>query len=65
MELSIQAAKVRCTVGEITDKPNPRYRSKYSDDRLIEDASFIRLKNATISYNFPQDKVAKTKIFRN
>ena len=53
------------TIGEINDIPDPRYRSKFSDDRLIEDASFIRLKNVTLSYTLPQNIITKTKIIHN
>ena len=33
------------------------------DDRLLENASFMRLKNLTIGYNFPKKWVEKTRFF--
>ena len=41
----------------------PRYGVQFTqfDSRLIEDASFMRLKNLTIAYNVPRDVLAKTK----
>lgn len=46
--------------GDVTDIP--RYGiTPQMDSRFLEDASFLRLKNVTISYNFPQKWLEKTK----
>ena len=46
--------------GDVTDIP--RYGiTPQMDSRFLEDASFLRLKNVTISYNFPQKCLEKTK----
>lgn len=46
--------------GDVTDIP--RYGiTPQMDSRFLEDASFLRLKNVTISYNFPQKWLGKTK----
>ena len=34
-----------------------------SGDRYLEDASFLRLRNVTLAYNFDQDILEKTKVF--
>jgi hypothetical protein len=42
----------------------PAYSAQFTqfDSRLVEDASFMRLKNLTLSYNLPVNLVSKTKI---
>lgn len=47
--------------GDITSIPRHGVTSEF-DSRLLEDASFLRLKNLGISYNFPQSLLKKTKI---
>lgn len=44
----------------------PRYGVQFSqfDSRLIEDASFLRMKNITIGYNFKSQLLRKTKFFK-
>ena len=50
--------------GDVTDIP--RYGiTPQMDSRFLEDASFLRLKNVTISYNFPQKWLEKTKFLTN
>jgi|LSQX01.1.fsa_nt_gb TonB-linked SusC/RagA family outer membrane protein len=41
--------------GDITTFPKYGVQFTQFDDRLIEDASFIRLKNLTLSYNVPRE----------
>ena len=42
--------------GDITDIPDPRQISNYfTDSGWLEDASFIKLRNVTFSYNLPMD----------
>lgn len=44
----------------------PRYGvSPEMDSHLIEDASFLRLKNLMLSYTFPKDMMQKTKLIEN
>ncbi|MBQ8365145.1 MAG: TonB-dependent receptor [Bacteroidaceae bacterium] len=48
--------------GDITDIP--RYGiTPQLDSRFMEDASFLRLKNIMLSYNFPGSLLKKTKVF--
>lgn len=50
--------------GDVTDIP--RYGiTPQMDSRFLEDASFLRLKNMTISYNAPQSLLKKTGFFSN
>jgi len=46
--------------GDITEFP--RYGQQFTqfDSRLIQDASFIRMKNVTLSYNLPKSILSKT-----
>lgn len=47
--------------GDVTDIP--RYGvTPQMDSRFLEDASFLRLKNVSLGYNFPESLLAKTKI---
>ena len=48
--------------GDITDIPRHGLPT-YMDSHLLEDASFLRLKNVTISYNLPQPWLKKTNFF--
>jgi TonB-linked SusC/RagA family outer membrane protein len=59
------------TPGQITDVPRPingnaevRGASHLSGSRTLEDASYIRLKQATLAYNLPQNWLQKVKISR-
>ncbi len=46
--------------GDITDIPDPRQISNYfSDSGWLEDASFIKLRNVTFSYNLPKSVLEK------
>lgn len=49
--------------GDITEFP--RYGAQFTqfDSRLIEDASFMRLKNLTLSYQLPQSLLNNTRFF--
>lgn len=48
--------------GDVTDIP--RYGvTPQMDSRFLEDASFLRLKNLTLSYSFPQSWLEKTRFF--
>ncbi len=47
------------TPGQITDIPKVGEQLQ-SDDRFLEDASFVRLKNLTLSYSFPKRLLQKT-----
>ncbi len=50
--------------GDITEVPKADY-TNYFDTRLLEDASFARLKNLTISMQLPPEWVAATNVFRS
>ncbi|MGN0189778.1 MAG: SusC/RagA family TonB-linked outer membrane protein, partial [Candidatus Cryptobacteroides sp.] len=49
--------------GDITDIPRHGVYTEF-DSRLLEDASFLRLKNLQIGYSFPQDLMRKTRFIR-
>jgi hypothetical protein len=48
--------------GDITDIPKFG-ETAHSDTRLLENASFMRLKNLTVGYNFPTKLLDKTRFF--
>ena len=48
--------------GEITDIPRHGVTPQF-DDRFLENASFLRLKNVTLAYAFPQRLLSKTNFF--
>lgn len=47
--------------GDITDMPKFGYETQF-DTSILEDASFMRLKNLTLSYDFPKNLIAKSKV---
>ena len=49
--------------GDVTEFPRYTVQFTQFDSRLIEDASFMRLKNLTISYSLPESVIRKTKFF--
>lgn len=49
--------------GDITDIPRHGIYTEF-DSRLLEDASFLRLKNLTLSYSLPSDLLKKSAVFR-
>ena len=49
--------------GDITDIPRHGEYTEF-DSRLLEDASFLRLKNLMLSYNLPSDILKRTRIIR-
>ena len=46
--------------GDNTDIPRHGVYTEF-DDRLLEDASFLRLKNLMLSYTFPEELIRKTR----
>jgi tonB-linked outer membrane protein, susC/ragA family len=48
--------------GDITDIPRHGITPQF-DDRFLENASFLRLKNVTLAYAFPQRLLSKTNFF--
>ncbi len=51
--------------GDITSVPHPKYAQNEFDDRVIEDATYLRFKSLMASYAFPSKLVKKTKIFQS
>jgi TonB-linked SusC/RagA family outer membrane protein len=53
------------TPGQVTAIPGLGYGGTRAidGDRYLEDASFLRLRNVTLAYNFSSDVLAKTKMF--
>ena len=49
--------------GDITDIPRHGVYTEF-DSRLLEDASFLRLKNVMLSYSFPKAMLDKSKVFQ-
>jgi TonB-linked SusC/RagA family outer membrane protein len=50
--------------GDIASTPNPLYPVNFSS-KIIHDASFVRLRDITLSYIVPQQTVEKTKFISN
>lgn len=48
--------------GDVTDIPRHGVYTEF-DSRLLEDASFMRLKNVMLSYNLPSDVIKKSRVF--
>lgn len=48
--------------GDITDIPRHGVTPQF-DDRFLENASFLRLKNLTLAYSFPQRLLSKSNFF--
>lgn len=48
--------------GDVTDIPRHGEYTEF-DSRLLEDASFLRLKNVMLSYSLPQNVVRKIRVF--
>lgn len=46
--------------GDVTDIPRADQTTQINSDQWIDDASFLRLKNVTLSYNLPQSWLKKT-----
>lgn len=49
--------------GDVTDIPRHGVYTQF-DSRLLEDASFLRLKNLMLAYALPQDLMKKTGFIR-
>ena len=47
--------------GDVTDIPRHGVYTEF-DSRLLEDASFMRLKNLMLSYNLPSDVIKKSRV---
>ncbi|MCR8894762.1 TonB-dependent receptor [Bacteroides sp. ET336] len=52
------------TPGQITDIPRYDQAIQF-DDHLVENASFLRLKNITVQYSLPSKVMSKTGFFKN
>ncbi|MCI1719556.1 MAG: TonB-dependent receptor [Bacteroidales bacterium] len=50
------------TPGQNAKYPKPEYNQNVFDSRVVENASFVRLKNITLSYTFSKDAVEKTRV---
>lgn len=48
--------------GDVTDIPRHGVYTEF-DSRLLEDASFLRLKNVMLSYSFPAEMIRKSRVF--
>ena len=55
---SVEMANMWTTPGQITDIPAANSARQF-DTHLLENASFMRLKNLTISYSFPESLLSK------
>lgn len=51
--------------GDVTDIPRANQTTQINSDQWIDDASFLRLKNVTLSYNLPQAWLKYTKVLQN
>lgn len=50
--------------GDVTEFPAYNYMFTQFDSRMIENASFTRLKNLTLGYNVPENFIKKTNFFK-
>jgi hypothetical protein len=48
--------------GDIANVQSPLYQNQFSS-KLIQDASFLRLRNVTLSYNLPSNALSRMKYF--
>lgn len=48
--------------GDVTDIPRHGVYTEF-DSRLLEDASFLRLKNLQLSYSFPKELLRRSRVF--
>jgi outer membrane receptor protein involved in Fe transport len=48
--------------GDVTDIPRHGVYTEF-DSRLLEDASFLRLKNLMLSYSIPEKAIRKSRVF--
>ena len=51
--------------GDKAKHPHPDYQDNQFDTRLLEDASFVRLKNINLSYNIDMSKMQRLNFFRS
>nr|WP_319397988.1 TonB-dependent receptor [uncultured Carboxylicivirga sp.] len=49
--------------GDKAKHPSPEYQDNQFDTRLLENASFLRLKNINLSYNVNLNKLTRSKVF--
>lgn len=64
MNQSVTLLDMWTTPGQVTDIARPE-SSIHFDSHLIENASFLRLKNLSLGYNIPKNWITKTKILSN
>ena len=60
---SVEMANMWTTPGQITDIPAANSTRQF-DTHLLENASFMRLKNLTISYSFPESLLQQSRIYQ-
>lgn len=51
--------------GDITDLPGMNYSVEGLDTRILQNASFLRLKNLTLAYDLPKTWMEATRFFEN
>lgn len=51
--------------GDITDLPGMNYSVEGFDTRILQNASFLRLKNLTLAYDLPKTWMEATRFFEN
>ena len=64
MNQSTSLLNMWTTPGQVTDIARPESSLQF-DSHLIENASFLRLKNLSVNYTLPKAWIAKTKILTN
>ena len=62
--LSRKMLNVWTTPGQITDVPRADDPMNHSNSYWIENASFVRLKNLQLAYQFPQALIQKSHVFK-
>ena len=62
--LSRKMLNVWTTPGQITDVPRADDPMNHSNSYWVENASFVRLKNLQVAYQFPQQLIQKSHVFK-
>ena len=62
--LSRRMLNIWTTPGQITDVPRADDPMNHSNSYWIENASFVRLKNLQLAYQFPQQLIQKSHVFK-
>ena len=60
----VEMLNIWTTPGQITNIPGAQYQVQF-DDRMVQNASFLRMKNLTLQYELPKSWLAATRYIKN